>query len=43
MIKSAAYTMAIGIVAAGLVACAAMQTASVPKDGEVALPVDYKS
>ncbi len=31
------------VAAAGLVACAAMQTASVPKDGDLALPVDYKS
>jgi len=35
--------MVVGVVVAGVVACAAMQVVSVPKDGKLALPADYKS
>lgn len=43
MIRRIVSTMVVGVVAAGIVACAAMQAASMPKDGELALPADYKS
>jgi hypothetical protein len=43
MIRRVTSTMAMGVVVAAIAACAAMQTKSVPKDGELALPADYKS
>lgn len=43
MMRRATYSIAVIAVAAGVVACAAMQTTSIPKDGALALPADYKS
>jgi len=43
MMRRATYSIAVIAVVVGMAACAAMQTASVPKDGELALPADYKS
>jgi hypothetical protein len=43
MMRQAIYSMALSAVVVSLVACAGMQTKSVPKDGELALPADYKS
>ena len=43
MLRQAIYRMGLSAVVVGLVACAGMQTKSVPKDGELALPADYKS
>lgn len=38
-----AYNVAGILVAVGMVACAARQSAPVPKDGDLALPVEYKT
>lgn len=43
MIRRLASTVTMGGVVVAIAACAAMQTASVPKDGDLALPADYKS
>ena len=43
MMRQAFYRITLSAVAIGLIACAGMQTTSVPKDGELALPADYKS
>ena len=41
--KGLVYSMASILVAIGIVSCAARQSAPVPKDGDLALPVDYRS
>lgn len=43
MIRRMASTVAMGVVVGAIASCAAIETASVPKDGELALPGEYKS
>lgn len=43
MMRRTLYSIATLAMVVGMVSCAAMQTKSVPKDGELALPADYKS
>ena len=43
MMRRPRYSIAVIAVVIGLVACEGMATKSVPKDGELALPADYKS
>ncbi|MDP3091392.1 MAG: cytochrome P460 family protein [Nitrospira sp.] len=43
MIRRMASTVAMGVAVFAIAACVAMQAGSAPKDGEVALPADYKS
>ena len=41
--KGLVYSMASILVAIGIVSCAARQSAPLPKDGDLALPVDYNT
>lgn len=43
MMRRSTYSIAVIAVVVGMIACAAMATTSVPKDGELALPADYKA